>query len=39
VHSFSADDPNVTVTLALAPGQAVPATKCGSLSEHCSGGC
>jgi len=39
VHSFSADDPNVTITLALAPGQAVPATTCASLSEHCSGGC
>ncbi len=39
VHTFSSDDPNVTVTLALAPGQSVPATTCTSLSEHCSGGC
>jgi hypothetical protein len=39
VHTFSASDPNVTVVLALAPGQSVPATSCTSLSEHCSGGC
>jgi hypothetical protein len=39
VHAFTVDDPSVTITLALAPGRAVPSTTCTSLSEHCAGGC
>jgi hypothetical protein len=39
LHAFTADDPSVTIALALAPGRAVPSTTCTSLSEHCAGGC